>query len=416
MLRQSTFLVAATLASAAAFAPAAVLPRRPPLCAHRPPVRAGTVAAVAADAGAVTAATDAATSLLAFSDQGGNLAGQFFQYSLLPYVLFLYFLGYEKNNTPKQAMFGFQFLLLFVLSTVFTGIVTKSVYSSSLANVDWLHGAAEALLTTSNLYVATGFRSGNAGDASATLLPGGAFRYPAFAIFALVVAATAAGPSLGFEQHSAFLLGLGNLDANPLADVLAGVRAEPANALSIPTWAIHFSSVFEWLFAMGMVSQYAKATGNGRWKWLTYGMLPLHASGVAACTYHAFYNSADVSFLVTVQAGLTLLGNTTVFIAALLIALSNGWTLADANPFAPKDDEPAAAAAAADAAPALTPQDVPGAPLVAVELLLLTVLASYLMKYGEAALALPFEPNAIVAWLLVLAIPAGVGARFARTT
>ena len=142
------------------------------------------------------------TSLLAFSDQGGNLAGQFFQFSLLPYLLFLYFLGYEGNNTPKQAMFGFQFLLLFVLSTVFTGIVTKSVYGSTLADVDWLHGAAEALLTTSNLYVATGFRDGNAGDPSKTVLPGAAFRYPALAVFALVVIATAAGPSLGFD-HSA---------------------------------------------------------------------------------------------------------------------------------------------------------------------------------------------------------------------
>ena len=30
-------------------------------------------------------------------------------------------------------------------------------------------------------------------------------------------------------------------------------------------------------------------------------MLPLHASGVAACTYHFFYNSPDVGSLVTLQ-------------------------------------------------------------------------------------------------------------------
>ena len=41
--------------------------------------------------------------------------------------------------------------LLFVVSTVVTGIVTKGQYQSSLADVDWLHGGAEALLTTSNL-------------------------------------------------------------------------------------------------------------------------------------------------------------------------------------------------------------------------------------------------------------------------
>jgi hypothetical protein len=34
---------------------------------------------------------------------------------------------------------------------VFTGIVTKSTYSSTLADVDWLHGGAETLLTTTNL-------------------------------------------------------------------------------------------------------------------------------------------------------------------------------------------------------------------------------------------------------------------------
>ena len=52
------------------------------------------------------------------------------------------------------------------------------------------------------------------------------------------------------------------------------------------------------------------------------------------------------------------------------------------------------------------------APLVAAELILLTVAASYFVKYGEAALSLPFEPNAIVAWLVVLGIPATVGLRF----
>ena len=34
--------------------------------------------------------------------------------------------------------------------------MTKGTYSSSLADVDWLHGAAEALLTTSNLFLGFG--------------------------------------------------------------------------------------------------------------------------------------------------------------------------------------------------------------------------------------------------------------------
>ena len=162
---------------------------------------------------------------------------------------------------------------------------------------------------------------------------------------------------------------------------------------------------------MGFVSQYAQATGNERWRWLTYGMLPLHASGVAACSYHFFYNSADVGFLVAVQAGLTLLGNTTVCIAALLIALSNGWSLKDLNPFGAKDEGEGEGATAA--ATAITTQPVLAAPLLAAELLLLTTAASYLVKYGEAALSLPFEPNALIGWALVVGIPAIVGYRFA---
>ena len=347
-------------------------------------------------------------STVAFADQSGKLAGTFFMVSLFPYIAFLYFLGYEKNNVPKTAYFGFQFLLLFVISTVFTGIVTKGTYSSTLADVDWLHGGAEALLTTTNLYVASGFRNAMAGDKDPE---GGSFRYPAFGVFALVVLFTAIGPSvLGLEQHSAFLFGLGTLPENPLGALAAA--AEPDNALSIPTWAIHFSSVFEWLFAMGMVNQYAVATGNEKWKALTWGMLPLHASGVAACTYHFFYNSPDVGFLVTLQAFLTLLGNSTVCIAAVLIALSNGWNfqdaIADANPFNKEEK-------AAYTPPPLKLQEMQSTPLIAAELLLLTVISSYLMKYGETLLGITFEPEtagAILGGLICLGIPSAVGYRF----
>ena len=144
-------------------------------------------------------------------------------------------------------------------------------------------------------------------------------------------------------------------------------------------------------------------------------MLPLHASGVAACTYHFFYNSQDVGFLVTLQAALTLLGNTTVAIAAVLIALSNGWNfkeaIADANPFS-KEEEGAEAAAAAQPA-ALIPQPMQSTPLIAAELTILTLVSSYIMKYGETALGVVFEPNAILGGLICLAIPAAVGYRFA---
>ena len=49
-------------------------------------------------------------------------------------------------------------------------------------------------------------------------------------------------------------------------------------------------------------------------------MLPLHASSLCACTYHLFYNAESLAALVSLQAGLTLFGNCTLFAAAARIA------------------------------------------------------------------------------------------------
>lgn len=93
------------------------------------------------------------TDLLAFTDQGQNLAGTFFQASLLPYLAFLYFLAFRGNRISDLGNFGFQFILFFVLTTIPSGIISKSVYGTSLANVDYLHGGAELLLTISTLLI-----------------------------------------------------------------------------------------------------------------------------------------------------------------------------------------------------------------------------------------------------------------------
>jgi Protein of unknown function (DUF3593) len=91
--------------------------------------------------------------LLSFADQGQNLAGIFFQSSLLPYLAFLYFLGFKGNRIPKLGIFGFQFILFFVLATIPSGIICRSTYGVSLADVDYLHGGAELLLTISTLLI-----------------------------------------------------------------------------------------------------------------------------------------------------------------------------------------------------------------------------------------------------------------------
>ena len=115
----------------------------------------GIIDGVTSTLSSVSAAASYAssTNLLSFADQGQNLAGIFFQASLLPYLAFLYFLGFRGNRIPALGNFGWQFLLLFVLSTIPGGIISKSVYGTSLADCDWLHGSAEALLTITNVLI-----------------------------------------------------------------------------------------------------------------------------------------------------------------------------------------------------------------------------------------------------------------------
>mmetsp|Transcript_33766 Transcript_33766/g.40445 ORF Transcript_33766/g.40445 Transcript_33766/m.40445 type:complete len:190 (+) Transcript_33766:153-722(+) len=74
---------------------------------------------------------------------------------------------------------------------------------------------------------------------------------------------------------------------------------------------------------MGFAWRWADISGNPKWKGLTWGLLPLHSSGITACTYHLFYNSIPV--LVPLQAFLTCVGNTSAAYAAYRIAISNGW-------------------------------------------------------------------------------------------
>ena len=104
-----------------------------------------------------------------------------------------------------------------------------------------------------------------------------------------------------------------------------------------------------------------------------------------------------------------------VCIAAIFIALSNGWTpqialegLQKLNPLAEKGADEAAPAPK----PLVRTIETQPLPLIGAELVLLTLLASYVMKYGEVLVPFAFEPNSILGWLICLLIPAGVGYRF----
>lgn len=103
------------------------------------------------------------------------------------------------------------------------------------------------------------------------------------------------------------------------ADAAIGFVDEPSNALSLPTWAVHTSSVFEWGIGMYLMWKYGQVSGNPRWKGMAWGMLPCLGSAMCACTWHFYYNSTDVQFLVALQAFLTVVGNFTCWIAAYRI-------------------------------------------------------------------------------------------------
>ncbi|KAJ7944826.1 Ycf49-like protein [Quillaja saponaria] len=94
---------------------------------------------------------------------------------------------------------------------------------------------------------------------------------------------------------------------------------EPVNALSLPTWAVHVSSVVEWITAMALVWQYGEKSGYESWKGLSWGMVPLLGGALCACTWHFFYNSEALEVLVALQAALTVIGNATMCIAAFRI-------------------------------------------------------------------------------------------------
>ena len=84
------------------------------------------------------------------------------------------------------------------------------------------------------------------------------------------------------------------------------------NALSIPTWIIHVSSVIEWIVAIALVWKYGEVTQNNYWRALSWGMLPSLISAMCACTWHFFDNPSSLDWLVTVQAATTVLGNITL--------------------------------------------------------------------------------------------------------
>lgn len=243
-----------------------------------------------------------------------QLATQFFAASLFPYLAFLYFISKKDVACPPIANFGFRFLLVFVAATIPAGIYAKTVYHDILANVDWLHGSAESFLTITNFLIVLGFRIGITGEQPAIATD------DRDALDQL----NQSVETVNNSPASATIIAISLYALTTISGLGLSLHAEPSNALSFPTWIIHVSSLFEWLAAMGLVWQYANVTGNPRWKGLVWGMVPLHTSGLCACTYHLFYNAPALNALVAIQAALTCFGNTTMAATTWRIAQSSG--------------------------------------------------------------------------------------------
>lgn len=185
-----------------------------------------------------------------------DLASTCFAASLFPYLAMLFFLSRKETKTPSVSFFGFSFLLAFVAATIPAGIYAKYQYHEILANVDWLHGLAESLLTVTNLLIITGFRQTR--PASSTEKSPTRFQLQNSGLVVLGVLfgiiSLFGSDNLGFLTH----------------------HPEPWNALSFPTWMVHSSSILEWLVAMTLIWDHAYTSSNPRWKGMTIAMIPAH--------------------------------------------------------------------------------------------------------------------------------------------
>ncbi|KAL7515679.1 hypothetical protein ACHAXN_013204 [Cyclotella atomus] len=342
-----------------------------------------------------------------------TLAGPFFGASLFPYLAFLFFLQVPQNNTPKGVTVGFATCLLFVFLTIPAAIGAKVWYGVSLADCDWLHGSAESLLTVTNLVTVVAFRQAlgyqeaklSRGGEDDVIIPKSVVSYDPMVklVVGLTFLAflTAFVPGvIGAQVHTPYLNGFMDIPSTLLP--WTATHSEPENALTITCWIIHITSLVEFLVAMGFCWRYAEITQNPKWKGVTWGLIPLHSSGITACTYHLFYNSIPV--LVPLQAALTCIGNITAMYAAYRLARSNGWDvpwgqipLLDSGRYDVKEEQ-------WDRSQSLVGFEDLGEALSGdndytflIKLFAGCAVASYLVKYGEVWFDFPFEAELNVA-------------------
>lgn len=344
-----------------------------------------------------------------------TLAGPFFGASLFPYLGFLFFLQVPQNDTPKGVTVGFATCLLFVFLTIPAAIGAKVWYGSSLADCDWLHGSAESLLTITNLVTVLAFRQALSYEQAKLRgedvdVPESVDSYePMIKLvggLTIIAFITALVPGvMGAQAHTPYLNGF--MDIPPTLLPWSSTHAQPENALTITCWIIHITSLVEFLVAMGFCWRYAEITQNPKWKGLTWGLIPLHSSGITACTYHLFYNSIPV--LVPLQAALTCVGNITAMLASYRIARSNGWDAPWGQSISILGESSQVQEEVWDRSQSLVGFEDLGEALASdndfafvIKLFAGCAMASYIVKYGEVWFDFPFQSELNIALAMII--------------
>ena len=89
--------------------------------------------------------------------------------------------------------------------------------------------------------------------------------------------------------------------------------------LSFGTWLIHISSVIEWIFTIFIINKISTFKKYKLFFWLSLAMVPNLIGAMCAITWHIFDNQIALYGLVTLQGIFTLIGNTTLALAAIAI-------------------------------------------------------------------------------------------------
>ena len=89
--------------------------------------------------------------------------------------------------------------------------------------------------------------------------------------------------------------------------------------LSFGTWLIHISSVIEWIFAILVINKISTYEKYNLFFWFSLAMIPNLIGAMCAITWHIYDNQEILYGLVSLQGIFTLIGNSTLALAAIII-------------------------------------------------------------------------------------------------